>query len=344
MSPRHPGFSRMFQPGRLTLGVFFPIEAFEGPHPTMANQVALARRACELGFAALWFRDVPLLDPRFGDVGQIYDPWTYLGFIAAQTQHIALATGSIVLPLRHPLHVAKAAASVDVLSGGRMVLGVATGDRPVEFPAFGKPFETRGEAFRESLAFMRRAWREQFPEIHSGLGTLAGADLVPKPPFGDVPVMITGRAQQSLEWIAQHADAWIMYPQPLPLQAMKLRAWVEAQGTARAAKPFGQSLYIDLAREPDAGPVPIHLGYRLGRRPLVALLRELRDIGVAHVALNLKYGSRSAAEVLEELGAEVLPLFLATPDAVPTPAKEIEPCHSSESLSIGATRRDTAAV
>ena len=330
MSASHPGFSRMFQPGRLTLGVFFPIEAFEGPHPTMANQVALAQRASEVGFAALWFRDVPLLDPSFGDVGQIYDPWTYLGFIAAQTQHIALATGSIVLPLRHPLHVAKAAASVDVLSGGRMVLGVATGDRPVEFPAFGKPFETRGEAFRESLAFMRRAWRERFPEIRSSHGTLSGADLVPKPCFGDVPVMVTGRAQQSLEWIAQHADAWIMYPQPLPLQAIKLRAWAQAveQAAGPTAKPFGQSLYIDLAREPDARPVPIHLGYRLGRRALVALLRELRDLGVAHVALNLKYGSRRAAEVLEELGAEVLPLFPASPQAVPTSAKEPEPCLS----------------
>lgn len=327
MIAQHPGFSRMFQPGRLTLGVFFPIEAFDGPHPTMANQVALAQRARDLGFAALWFRDVPLLDPQFGDVGQIYDPWTYLGFIAAQTRDIALATGSIVLPLRHPLHVAKAAASVDVLSGGRMVLGVATGDRPVEFPAFGRSFETRGESFRESLDFMRRAWRERFPEIHSGHGTLAGADLIPKPWLDDLPVMVTGRAQQSLEWIAQHADAWIMYPQPVPLQAMKLRAWAQAQGRAEpaAAKPFGQSLYIDLVRQPAAGPVPIHLGYRLGSRPLVSLLRELRDIGVAHVALNLKYGSRSAADVLEQLGAEVLPLFPASPDTIPTPAKELEP-------------------
>ena len=71
MSARHPGFSRMFQPGRLTLGVFFPIEAFEGANPTMDDQVALARRACELGFAALWFRDVPLLDPHFGDIGAL---------------------------------------------------------------------------------------------------------------------------------------------------------------------------------------------------------------------------------------------------------------------------------
>jgi luciferase-type oxidoreductase len=311
MSSRHPGFARMFQPGRLTLGVFFPIEAFEGANPTMSNQVALARRASDLGFAALWFRDVPLLDPHFGDVGQIYDPWTYLGYIAAQTEGIALATGSIVLPLRHPLHVAKAAASIDVLSGGRLVLGVASGDRPVEFPAFGKPFETRGEAFRESLLTMRRAWRERFPVIHSSQGSLSGADLVPKPVHGDLPVMITGRAQQPLEWIAQHADAWIMYPQPLPLQAIKLRAWLEAQARLgiAAPKPFGQSLYIDLVGEAGARQSPIHLGFRLGRRALVAHLRELQELGVGHVVLNLKYGSRDAAEVLDELGQEVLPHF-----------------------------------
>ena len=127
----------MFAPGRLTLGVFFPIEAFQRDEPTMRDQERLARRAEELGFAALWTRDVPLRDPNFGDIGQVYDPWVWLGWIAAQTRTIALATGSIILPLRHPLHTAKAAASVDQLTGGRLVLGVASGDRPVEFPAFG---------------------------------------------------------------------------------------------------------------------------------------------------------------------------------------------------------------
>src|ERR1700761_6149574 len=150
-----PGFQKMFAPGRLTLGVFFPIEAFKGDQPTMRNQEYLARRAEELGFAALWFRDVPLRDPNFGDIGQVYDPWVYLGWIAAHTRTIALATGSIILPLRHPLHPAKAAASVDQLSGGRFLLGVASGDRPVEFPAFGIPFEKRDELFRENLRVIR---------------------------------------------------------------------------------------------------------------------------------------------------------------------------------------------
>lgn len=66
------------------------------------------------------------------EAGQVYDPWVWLGWIAAQTSTIALATGSIILPLRHPLHTAKASASVDQLTGGRFVLGVASGDRPVE--------------------------------------------------------------------------------------------------------------------------------------------------------------------------------------------------------------------
>jgi hypothetical protein len=85
------GFRKMFAPGRLTLGVFLPIEAFQRDEPTMRHQEHLVRRAEELGFAALWFRDVPLRDPSFGDIGQVFDPWVYLGWIAAQTRTIALA-------------------------------------------------------------------------------------------------------------------------------------------------------------------------------------------------------------------------------------------------------------
>jgi luciferase-type oxidoreductase len=84
---------------------------------------------------------------------EVYDPWVYLGWIAAQTRTIALATGSIILPLRHPLHTAKASASIDQLSGGRFVLGVASGDRPVEFPAFGVDIDKRAALFRENLGW-----------------------------------------------------------------------------------------------------------------------------------------------------------------------------------------------
>lgn len=152
----HRAFRTMFVEGRLTLGVFAPIEAYHGSIPTMRDHLARIRQAERLGFAALWVRDVPLYDPSFGDVGQIYDPWVYLGYMARHTRNIALATGSIVVPLRHPLHVAKAAASIDQLSGGRLVLGVASGDRAVEFPAFGLLAEARGERFRDSFGLLRR--------------------------------------------------------------------------------------------------------------------------------------------------------------------------------------------
>lgn len=76
----------------------------------MQNQIVLAQQAERLGFAALWARNVPLNDPSFGDLGQIYDPFVWLPTISAHTSNIALATGAIILPLHHPIDVAKAAA------------------------------------------------------------------------------------------------------------------------------------------------------------------------------------------------------------------------------------------
>jgi luciferase-type oxidoreductase len=308
------GFRRMFAPGRLTLGVFFPIEAFQGDQPTMRNQEYLARRAEELGFAALWFRDVPLRDPNFGDVGQVYDPWVYLGWIAAQTRTIALATGSIILPVRHPLHTAKAAASVDQLTRGRFVLGVASGDRPIEFPAFGIDPDERDMLFRENLRVIREVLTEEFPRVQSRYGTLFGtADLVPKP-IGRLPIMVTGNSRQGLEWIAAHSDGWITYPRPLAQQAELAARWRRTVAAVAPGvfKPFAQSFYVDLSDDPDQPPQPIHLGIRGGRHALFRLLVELRSAGVHHVILNLKYGARNAAEVLDEIGQEVLPQLEAS--------------------------------
>lgn len=307
------GFRRMFAPGRLTLGVFFPIEAYPGDRPTMRDQERLARRAEELGFAALWVRDVPLRDPTFGDVGQIYDPWVYLGWIAAQTNSIALATGSIVLPLRHPLHTAKAAASVDRLTVGRLVLGVASGDRPVEFPAFGVDYDRRDTLFRENFRVLRVVLEEEFPTIRSGYGTLSGtADLVPKP-TGRLPILVTGYSRQSLDWIAEHSDGWITYPRPVERQAQLAAHWRAAVSAVSPGefKPLAQSLYIDLADDPDGPPEPIHLGFRGGRNVVFRFLDALRTVGVHHVILNFKYARRDAAEILDEFGLEILPLLEA---------------------------------
>jgi luciferase-type oxidoreductase len=306
----HKGYSRMYQENKLTLGLFFPIESYMGSVPEMnlEKQMTLAKRAEELNFASLFVRDVPLHDPAFGDVGQMYDPFAYLGYVAANTEKIALGTASIILTLRHPLHVAKAAASIDKLSGERLILGVATGDRPIEFPAFSVNPYDRGTLFQESISVMREAWKKNFPRIQTSRVNLANGDLLPKPNLSSIPVMVTGHSSQSPEWIAENSDGWIYYPRNINYQAELINNW---RSLTDEFKPFTQSLYIDLAEDPNHGPIPIHLGFRTGRNFLIQFLEALRDVGVNHVAINLKYGRRPVEEVIEELGEEVLPHFPA---------------------------------
>jgi luciferase-type oxidoreductase len=307
-----PGFARMFQPGALTLGLLFPLESYAGPIPRMdvSEQRARAAFAESAGFAALWARDVPLLDPAFGDAGQMYDPWVWLTHVAAHTDRIALATGSTVLPLRNPIDTAKGAASLDLLSGERLVLGAATGDRGVEFPAFGLNRDDSGELFRASLRSLRRLWAEDFPAIDSPYGSLRDAGLLPKPAGRRIPVLVTGNSRQSVPWIAEHGDGWLMYPRPLLRQRGIVASWHQAlEEVGAAPKPFAQSLYIDLVEDPGTAPSAIHLGYRTGRRFLADHLAGLRDAGVNHVVLNLKYGRRPVDDVLAELGEHVLPHF-----------------------------------
>jgi len=306
------GWQRVFQRGKLTLGIMFPIEAFERDQPTMHNQVVLAQFAEKSGFASLAFRDVPLKDPNFGDVGQIFDPWAYLGYMAVQTSEIALLTASIILPLRHPIHIAKAAASIDRLSNGRLLMGVATGDRVVEFPAFNVDFESRGAMFREEIELLKIYWSELFPQVSSSFGDLQAADVIPKPIASHVPLLVTGHSQQDLAWIARNADGWMSYPRNIEAQAQVVARWrdsVEAELPGQY-KPFTQSYFIDLADSPNEAATPIHLGHRLGRNALLMHLRASKRIGVDHLIFNLKYGKRAADEVLQELAEFVLPEFM----------------------------------
>lgn len=131
----HKAFNRVFQQKRLTFGLIAPFKGYpDSPIPDMKNHLELAQLADRGGISALWLRDVPFYDPAFGDAGQLYDPMVDLGFLAASTKHIALGTAGIVSPLRNPVLTAKQAASVDRLSGGRLLLSMSSGDRPVEYP------------------------------------------------------------------------------------------------------------------------------------------------------------------------------------------------------------------
>jgi luciferase-type oxidoreductase len=316
----HRAFSRAFAPGRLTLGFVAPLEGYpDGPAPTLGNHVAMARLADNIGLAALWLRDVPFYDPQFGDVGQVLDPMVYAGWLAAATRHIAIGTAGIVAPLRDPLIVAKQAASADQLLEGRFLLGLASGDRVTEYPAFGIPFHTRIERYREALDVIRTVTERTFPQHESEFyGRLDGSiDLVPKPAAPRLPTIAIGRAGQELPWLGANMDAWIWHGSDARRMTDILPQWREVTA-AHGFKPYGYGTWFDLDRDPDA---PLQHGrvLRGGRHALIEFWRGQQDAGVSHIVLNIKPTRRPAEDIFEELGTHVIPHFPAhRPDEVGT--------------------------
>lgn len=304
-------YGDVFKPNQMTLGLVVPIEAYPNSAvPAMDRHIARAQLAEDLGFSALWLRDVPFNVPSFGDAGQIFDPFVYLGALAASTSDIALGVASIILPLRHPAHIAKAAASADVLSGGRVLLGIASGDRPEEYPALNMTFPDRGARFRDSVDYMQ-ALAKDYPSFSNAFGELSGnLDMLPKPVGGRVPMLVTGGSQQTPDWIAQNGDGWMTYPRNTADQGQLVadyrRRVAEADSTN---KPVMQSLYIDLVDDPEATPRPIHLGFQSGTAFLARYLQDLQSVGINHVALNLRFNQADIETTLKRLSDDLLPVF-----------------------------------
>ena len=304
-------YNTVFQPGQLSVGLVVPLESYaDSAVPDMARHVQRAQMADELGFSALWLRDVPFNVPSFGDAGQVFDPFVYLGALAVSTRDIALGVASIVLPLRHPAHVAKAAASADVLSGGRLLLGIASGDRPDEYPALNMGFEDRGARFRDSVDYIR-AMADPYPQRDTAQGTLSGGiDMLPKPSGGELPLLITGGSQQSPDWVARNGNGWMTYPRNAAAQGRVVADYRRRISEAGLPdKPVMQSLYVDLVAQADAPPRPIHLGFRSGTDYLRRYLSEVRDLGINHVALNLRFNGAEIEPTMQKLADEILPEF-----------------------------------
>ena len=295
----------------MTIGLVVPIENYpSNPVPSMENHIERVKLAEQLGFSSIWLRDVPFNVPSFGDVGQPYDPFVYLGFLAANTEKIALGVASIILPLRHPAHVAKSAASVDDLSGGRLLLGVASGDRPQEYPATNLNYENRGHRFRESFSYIK-SMQDRYPNLVNDYGHLNGSiDMLPKPSGTQLPMLITGGSQQSPSWIAEKGDGWIIYPQEPKTQAKIIQAYQSRVAKAnRTVQPVMQPLYIDLTDSHDEIYEPIHLGLRTGTQYLKSHLKSLEQAGMNHVALNLRFNKKDINSTLIKLAEDILPEF-----------------------------------
>jgi luciferase-type oxidoreductase len=281
--------ARVLGAGHLTLGLMTPLERGPGAEADIARETALAARAGALGIAALWTRDVPLAIPQGSsrEAALLDDPFVWLAALALAAPEAAIGTAAAVLPLRHPLHLAKSALSLDRLSGGRFILGLGSGDRPEELAAFG--VQQRPEVlYRERWELLRSALSPVEEERAAMLAATGG--FVPGlAPAARIPMLAIGTARQ--HWDAGRIALW--------QRSLDERA-------AGQRKPFVQSLQLELLADPDAPAVPLELGLRGGRHALLAYFGRMARLGVDHMLVNLQ-GSRPVAEQIEELGAEIVP-------------------------------------
>lgn len=308
---------QVFTEGKLSIGLTLPLLSSGNIVADFSEQVALASLADELGFRALWVRDVPLNSSDYPDPVGHLDPWVFLGALAAHTRNIALASGAIVLTLRHPLHIAKGAISVNALSGGRFILGLGSGDRPPEYAAFGQDSNQRRDLYRRhwetvaaAVAPAPRVIPDQSPD---------GAPnffLLPQS-AAPVPMLAVGSGGQSVDWIARNAIGWMTYHREPEAQRARHSMWRAAvdRATPGAFRAFGVAMGLDLADNPDEPAQERSLGYRTGRRDLITLLGDMRDRGTHHISLNLQSSSRAPREIMQELAEDVLPEFHETSSA-----------------------------
>lgn len=147
---------------------------------------------------------------HYSYLDQFHEPFVLLGFAAAATTRLGLTTGILVLPQRQTALVAKQATEVQLLSGGRLRLGVATGWNHLEYEALGAPFDERGRMLDEQVAVMRRLWADPIVDFDGDFHRLSGVGLAPRPPGGAIPVWFGGFAPVAYRRAARIGDGFLM--------------------------------------------------------------------------------------------------------------------------------------
>lgn len=181
-------------------------------YPEMPSAKALVEygvRVEELGYDSVWVWDHMLLgvEPNF----PIIDSLTTLTGIAARTKRIKIGTGILVLPLRNPVALAKQLSSMDQLSEGRLIMGMASGWYKREFDAMGIPFDKRGKLMDENLEIMRRLWTEPSVSGDYTNHKISKAVMYPKPTQAEIPILIGGYVDRVLKRAATVGDGWLTY-------------------------------------------------------------------------------------------------------------------------------------
>lgn len=273
----------------------------------------MARSAEAAGFDACFVTDHPFPGDKWmaGGGHHALDAFVCLTWAAAATQRIRLHTHILVLPYRNPFLTAKAAATLDALSGGRLILGTAAGYLKSEYRALGADFEHRNEVCDEAIVAIKRAWTEEGVEL-SGRGFEArGNTMLPRPAQRPhPPIWVGGNSRLAIRRAVELADGWAPFPNAKKVASYQRTAVLEslddlAAGLAYArehAAAVGRTALLDVCFAP--------LGVDMFRDELPdpEALREqvaaMAALGVTWTALSLPAPSRDAwCQAVSQLGA-----------------------------------------
>ena len=203
----------------------------------------------------------------------IHEPFVLLAYLAACTQRVELVTGVLILPLRQTALVAKQAAEVDLLSGGRLRLGIGVGWIEPEFVALNQEYHDRGVRSEEQIAVLRALWTEPVVTFHGRWHQLEAAGINPQPVQRPIPVWIGGHAEPTLRRIARIGDGWM--------------AIGAADSAAEATLAHLRGYIAEAGRTPDA--VGVHALLQLGLEPeatWVAQVARWRALGATHLSVD----------------------------------------------------------
>ena len=192
----------------MTAGVHLPQAGPAASGEALRRTAVLAE---ELGYADVWVSDhlaVPT-GAAYPPSAYVFEPLTTMSWIAAHTKRVGIGTTVLVLPMRHPLNVAKSIATIDQFSGGRVILGVAAGWLEAEFDALGIPFHERGARTDEAITMLRKFWTtdhitESFP-VHQS--TVVSMRTLPQP-VRHVHLWVGGHADIALRRAIAVGDGW----------------------------------------------------------------------------------------------------------------------------------------
>jgi probable F420-dependent oxidoreductase len=231
---------------------------------------------------------------RYDSETLFHEVFVLFGYLAALTSSVELVTGVLVLPQRQTALVAKQAAEVDVLSGGRMRLGVGVGWNEVEYEALGESFGNRGVRCEEQVALLRALWADPTTTFSGRWHHIDNAGIKPRPVRGNIPVWFGGNAEVTLRRVGRLGDGWLPQRDPDDVaRAMIERVREYARDAGRTADEIGVEPRLTLAGVPEGERADFVAGWR--------------DLGATHLCVNtMGLGLRTVDDHIAAL-RDVLP-------------------------------------